>query len=82
MICDLLVQHTALHPCAGWPDSSLSQYTMAHPETGEELKQGWALEEREFYKELCEEDSNSKTTLTALSQPYVDTYLGLSSFYF
>lgn len=55
---------------------------MAHPETGEELKQGWALEEREFYKELCEEDSNSKTTLTALSQPYVDTYLGLSSFYF
>lgn len=49
--------------------------------------------ERKFCKELCKlckedsnsktkEENNSKTTLTSLSQSYVDTYLWHNTFYF
>lgn len=72
LICDLLVQHTALHPCAGWPDSSPSQHTMAHPETGEELKQGWALEERESFIKNC---AKKTVTVKQLWQLYLNPML-------
>lgn len=67
-----LVQHTALYLCAGWPNSSPSQHTMAHPETAEALKQGWTLEERHGFVKNC---AKKTVTVKQLWQLYLNPML-------